>query len=204
MRNPVETRKQILDVAFMEVFAHGFQAVSVNDIIEKTTLTKGAFFHHFPTKSDLGYAIVDEVLIGLTIQKWLQPLAAYKNPVQGILKNLKEKIDTSSDEQLGLGCPLNNLVQEMSAVDPVFSAKLHTVLEFWIQGVDKHLQRAQANGYLKPDIDTRQLATFIVSVHEGGFGMSKSFKNRKPFLAIYHSLKDYLLTVSTESALQRR
>lgn len=180
----------------MEVYKHGFQAVSVNDIIKETTVTKGAFFHHFPTKNDLGYAIVDEVLTGLTIQKWIEPLAAYKNPVQGVIKNLKEKIDTSSDEQLGLGCPLNNLVQEMSTVDPVFREKLNNVLEIWIQGVEKHLKRAQTGGYLKNDIDTRQLAEFIVATHEGGFGISKSFRNRKVFLAIYNSLKDYLLSLS--------
>lgn len=196
MRNPVETRKQILDVAFWEVYKNGFQAVSVNDIIAKTTVTKGAFFHHFPTKNDLGYAIVDEVLTGLTITKWVQPLAAYKNPVQGILKNLKEKIDESSDEQLGLGCPLNNLVQEMSTVDPVFREKLNDVLELWIQGVEKQLKRAQAGGYLKSGADTRQIAQFIVATHEGGFGMSKSFKSKRIFLAIHNSLKDYLLAVN--------
>jgi TetR/AcrR family transcriptional regulator, transcriptional repressor for nem operon len=195
MRNPVETRKQILNVAFMEVYEHGFQAVSVNDIIKKTTVTKGAFFHHFPTKNDLGYAIVDEVLTGLTVSKWVQPLTAYRNPVQGILKNLKEKIDESTDEQLGLGCPLNNLVQEMSTVDPVFREKLNAVLEVWIQGVEKHLKRAQAGGYLGKEVDTRQMAEFVVATHEGGFGMSKSFKNRRVFLSIYGSLKDYLLSV---------
>jgi TetR/AcrR family transcriptional regulator, transcriptional repressor for nem operon len=195
MRNPVETRKQILNVAFMEVYEHGFQAVSVNDIIKKTTVTKGAFFHHFPTKNDLGYAIVDEVLAGLTITKWVQPLTAYKNPIQGILKNLKEKIDESTDEQLGLGCPLNNLVQEMSTVDPVFREKLNAVLEIWIQGVEKHLKRAQEGGYLSSEADTRQMAEFVVATHEGGFGMSKSFKNRRVFLSIYGSLKDYLLSV---------
>jgi TetR/AcrR family transcriptional repressor of nem operon len=196
MRNPVETRKQILDVAFTEVYMRGFQAVSVNEIINKTTVTKGAFFHHFPTKNDLGYAIVDEVLMDLTIQKWVQPLSAYKNPVQGILKNLKEKIDESSNEQLGLGCPLNNLVQEMSTVDLTFRDKLNDVLEAWIKGVEKHLKRAQLEGYLRKDANTREIAVFIVAVHEGGFGMLKSFRNKKTFQAIYDSLKDYLGAVS--------
>jgi AcrR family transcriptional regulator len=196
MRNPVETRKQILDVAFWEIYKNGFQAVSVNDIINKTTVTKGAFFHHFPTKNALGYAIVDEVLTGLTIAKWIHPLSAYKNPIQGILKNLKEKIDESTEEQLGLGCPLNNLVQEMSNIDPLFREKLNNVLELWIQGVEKHLKRAQAGGYLKADADTREIAEFIVATHEGGFGMSKSFKNKRVFLSIHNSLKEYLLAVN--------
>jgi len=177
---------------------HGFQAVSVNDIIAKTTVTKGAFFHHFPTKNDLGYTLVDETLTRMTLERWIEPLNAYKNPVQGILKNLKEKIDATNNEELGLGCPLNNLVQEMSTVDPVFREKLNDVLELWIQGVEKHLKRAQANGYLRNDIDTRQVAMFVVAAHEGGFGMSKSFKQKKVFMAIYNSLRDYLLALNTE------
>ena len=57
-RDLEKSRKEILAVAFFEVFTHGFQGVSVDDIVKKTSMTKGAFFHHFRTKLDLGYALV--------------------------------------------------------------------------------------------------------------------------------------------------
>ena len=65
IRDLLRTRGELLNAAFMEIFTNGFQGVSVDKIIAKTGLTKGAFFHQFPSKLDLGYALVDEVLHAL-------------------------------------------------------------------------------------------------------------------------------------------
>jgi TetR/AcrR family transcriptional regulator, transcriptional repressor for nem operon len=196
MRDPVKTRRHILETAFGEIYQRGFQGVSVNEIVAKTSVTKGAFFHYFPTKNDLGYAVVDEIIKELTLERWIKPLTAYKNPIQGILERLRKIIESSSEEELGLGCPLNNLIQEMSSVDPVFREKLNAVMELWISEIEKYLKKAQADGYLKKEVNPRQVAEFVVAAHEGGFGMLKSFRNKKVFWSIYHSLRGYLNSVS--------
>jgi len=195
-RNASRTRAKILEVAFMEIFTKGFQGVSVDEIVAKTGLTKGAFFHHFPTKQALGYAIVDETLLQMTFDRWIEPLEKYENPLQGIIENLKNQIDASPEAHFELGCPLNNLVQEMSTVDPVFSNKLSAVLEFWIDGIERHLKRARRNGHLKTGVKLRELAEFIVMNHEGAYGMTKSFRDRKLFRSLHASLAHYLSTVA--------
>jgi TetR/AcrR family transcriptional repressor of nem operon len=195
-RDREKTRTEILNVGFWEIYKNGFNGVSVNDIIAKTSVTKGAFFHYFPTKNDLGYAIADEILKDMIVERWIKPLAAYKNPIQGITTRLKKTIEESSEEELGLGCPLNNLIQEMSSVDPVLRKKLQTTLEVWISEIEKQLKKAQDLGYLKKSANPRQVAEFVVMTHEGGFAMSKSFRSKKMFLSIYHSLKEYLESVS--------
>lgn len=43
----------------------------MDDLVKKTTLTKGAFYHQFPTKLALGYAVVDEVLTQLILERWI-------------------------------------------------------------------------------------------------------------------------------------
>jgi len=194
-RNASRTRAKILEVAFMEIFVKGFQGVSVDDIVAKTGLTKGAFFHHFPSKQSLGYAIVDEILLQMTYDRWIEPLEKCENPLRGIIDNLKSAIDRSPDAHFELGCPLNNLVQEMSTVDPVFSNKLSAVLEFWIDGIEHHLKRARRNGHLKKGVKLRELAEFIVMAHEGAYGMTKSFRDRKLFHSLHASLERYLETV---------
>jgi AcrR family transcriptional regulator len=199
-RNPERTRAQILAVAFKEVFRHGFQGVSVNEIIAKTDLTKGAFFHHFETKQALGYALADETLKEMVLERWIRPLDHYENPLVGIPEVLKKVIDSTPEESIPLGCPLNNLVQEMSSVDPVFRDKLRAVLELWIEGVERHLRRAKKSGYLKKEVDPRRLAEFIVMNHEGAFGMTKSLRDRQVFRSLHASLKSYLETLMTEPA----
>jgi TetR/AcrR family transcriptional repressor of nem operon len=198
MRDPEKTRAEILDAAFEEVYHRGFQSSIVNEIVAKTKLTKGAFFHYFPTKNDLGYAIADEILTEMTLDRWIRPLAAYQNPVQGVINRFRKIIESTSEEVMALGCPLNNLTQEMSAVDPVFRDKLHSVLRIWIEGTENYLRKARAEGYLKKDIDPRRLAEFVVMVEEGSFAMVKNLRDRKIFWSLYESLKEYLDSVSTK------
>jgi AcrR family transcriptional regulator len=193
-RNPERTRAHILEVASREIYERGFQGVSIDQIIKKTNVTKGAFFHYFSTKSDLGYAIVDEILREMVLDRWIRPLAAYKNPVQGILKRFRILTDAMSDENLVRGCPLNNLTQEMSSVDTLFREKLKAVMTLWIDETEKYLKKAQISGYLKKTVNTRQLAEFIVATQEGSFGMVKSMADRKIYNSLYDSLRDYLLS----------
>jgi TetR/AcrR family transcriptional regulator, transcriptional repressor for nem operon len=194
-RNSAKTRAHILGVAFEEIYRHGFRGASVNSIIDKTELTKGAFFHHFPTKEVLGYAIADEILVSLVLDRWVRPLDNYENPLEGISHNFKKIIETTPEEHLSFGCPLNNLVQEMAPEDPVFSEKLNSVLEKWIEGIELNLKRAQKRGFLRSGVNLRRLAEFIVMGHEGAFGMVKMIRDRKVFFGLQVSLRDYLKTL---------
>lgn len=194
-RNPEKTRAHILEVAFREIYHHGFQGVSIDQIIKQTEVTKGAFFHHFPTKNALGYALVDEVLREMILDRWIRPLAAYKNPIQGILKRFKILCGTMKEEDLVRGCPLNNLAQEMSAVDTNFREKIRAVMTLWIDETERFLKKAQELGHLKEDVDTRQLALFIVMFEEGAFGLVKSLGDRKVFDTLYLSFRNHLLSL---------
>lgn len=195
-RDLERTKKEILDVAFMEVLTRGFQGVSVDDIVKKTSLTKGAFYHIFPTKLDLGYALVDEVISPMMMDRWIAPLEKYDNPLDGILKQMKLLIGKADPAFRKLGCPLNNLVQEMSPVDPEFHRRLQAVLNQWIDETDKHLKRAKKNGYLKSNVNTKQVAHFVVMSHEGFYGMIKGLDDPKAFDTLYDSLKTFFEAIS--------
>ena len=195
-RDLEKSRKEILSVAFMEVFTKGFQGVSIDDIVKKTSMTKGAFYHHFPTKLDFGYALVEEVISPMIIDRWITPLESYDNPLNGILKQMKTLIGDAPPAHLKLGCPLNNLVQEMSAVDKGFHKRLQTALNLWIDETEKHLKRAKSNGYLKKDVNTQQVAQFVVMAHEGFYGMLKGLDDPKAFHAMYNSLEKYFEVIS--------
>jgi len=191
-RDPEKTRAHIMEVAFREIYHHGFQGISIDQIVRKTDVTKGAFFHYFASKSDLGYAIVDEILREMILDRWIRPLAAYRNPLQGIAKRFKTLTEAMADADLVRGCPLNNLAQEMSAVDPVFRGKIKAVMTMWIDETERYLRKAQAAGFLKKSADPHQIALFVVMVQEGSFGLVKSLADRKVFDALYLSLKEYL------------
>lgn len=197
-RNPEKTRSEILQAAFSEVYRNGFRAASVNDILARTNVTKGAFFHYFPTKSDLGYALTDEVLNDMMLDRWIRPLSAYRNPVQGMARTYRKLMEETSDEDLALGCPLNNLTQEMSSVDPVFRDKLRAVLRVWIDETTKQLRRAQVGGYVRPDVDVNMAAEFMVMAEEGSAALVKNLRDRRVYQSLCEGFRLFLDSISTK------
>src|ERR687894_1019427 len=53
------TRDRILDAAQRIVLERGFAGTSVDAVLAEASVTKGGFFHHFPTKQALGLALVE-------------------------------------------------------------------------------------------------------------------------------------------------
>lgn len=198
-RDLEKTRTEILDAAFVEILRHGFQGASVDDIVARTSVTKGAFYHHFPTKLDLGYALVDEVLSPMIVQRWITPLERYANPLEGIARQMDLLIGHADPASLRTGCPLNNLVQEMSPLDAGFRRRLQAALNRWIDGVEVHLRRGQESGYVDREVDPRQAAHFIVLMHEGIFGMLKGLGDAATFHTFFASVRSYLRSIEAPS-----
>lgn len=203
-RDSAKTRAHILEVAFMEIYGRGYHAVGVREIAEKAGLTIGAFFHHFPTKNDVVYAIIEEIIHRGILERWIEPLAAYDNPTEGILNCFKTTFDSWPDEYVRLGCPLNNLTQEMTPVDASIRKRTQSVLDDWIAGTERELRRAQKNGHLRKSVDPRSAAEFIVTLQEGTFAMGKALSNRRVFDSNYRSLKIFIDSISEPEKAQVR
>ena len=63
-----ETRERILDAA-LELFAcHGYNATSVAQICLHASITKGGFYHHFPSKQALFLEMLERWLEGIDVQ----------------------------------------------------------------------------------------------------------------------------------------
>src|SRR5512141_2289849 len=108
------TREKLLQAAFNEIHLHGFQAASISNILRDTGLTKGALYHHFPTKQDLGLAVVKEVVNDQLDLMIFRRIRESERPVEALLKIIDESRHQTALEAINLGCPLNNLMQEMS------------------------------------------------------------------------------------------
>ncbi len=49
----MNTRDMILETAFQGFLEEGFEKISLNELIKRTGLTKGAFYYHFKSKDEL-------------------------------------------------------------------------------------------------------------------------------------------------------
>jgi TetR/AcrR family transcriptional regulator, transcriptional repressor for nem operon len=192
------TRQRILQGGFEEIFRRGFHGASVNAIIAHCETTKGGFFHHFATKEELGLAIVDELLSAMVRERWLNPLEQFENPLEGIVQNWKRVIADTPDAYIILGCPLNNLIQEMTHCDERFAARLKQVFSLWVDGVESQLAKAVTRGYMRKGAPLRQLAEFIVMSHEGAFATAKALNDPRVFARIQGMVHEVLGSYSTK------
>jgi AcrR family transcriptional regulator len=187
-RQPDRTRARLIEVAFGEIYRHGFQPAALDAIVERAGVTKGALYHHFPSKLELGYSVLDEVIGGFTDERWLKPIAGDGDPIDAIVASLREAAKTDFE----FGCPLNNLAQEMSTVDAEFHRRIAALYRRWESGVAGALARGQMHGLVRKDVNVDEAATFVVASIEGAYGLAKNRKDRQPLRACVEGLTRYL------------
>jgi AcrR family transcriptional regulator len=124
-RTPELTRRRLLDAALHEFSANGFQGASLSHIVETAEATKGALFHYFASKHELGYAVLDERIGPLLLKRWLEPLQDATDPLDEMERGLRRYVDEDiSSGRWLLGCPLNNLARRCRRSTPAFSSAL--------------------------------------------------------------------------------
>ena len=191
-RDPDATRQRILEAAGEEIHRRGFRNASIDQILSDTGLTKGALYHHFATKAELGYAVVDEVICSWILRRWVEPMERSRNPIDGLLGALSDLSPEEVETVCECGCPLNNLAQEMSSVDETFRQKLAQVYRRLTERMADALLRGQGAGFVARDVDCRQAAVFLAATLEGTAGAAKNARDPAVLAACRDGIVRYL------------
>ncbi|MDP1572786.1 MAG: TetR/AcrR family transcriptional regulator [Pseudomonadota bacterium] len=194
-KHPDLTRQKLLEAAFAEIYRQGFQAASITQILNDTGLTKGALYHHFPDKKSLGLAVVEEIIRPSLAAMMFEPLAETKHPLAAMQALLQARAAENDPMIVALGCPLNNLMQEMSPVDETFRLHLNGLFQDWVKVMASALKRGQRAGEVRKDIEADETAFFIVSALEGCIGMSKNSQSVAAYRGCLAQLGRYLDTL---------
>ena len=193
-----ETRAKILMAAFDEIYQRGFQAASLSNILKNTNITKGALYHHFKNKMELGYAVVDEVIHTTLSANWIEPLLDTDDPIPVIQQILLQSGDQMTEEDVRLGCPLNNLAQEMSPIDEGFRERIKAVYTEWQEAIEGACERGKLAGNIRQDADAKQLGVLFVATLEGCLGLAKSTQSLDVLMQCGHGLIEQLELLKPE------
>lgn len=192
---PENTRMRILEAAHEEIYENGFQGLRIDAILQKTQLAKGALYHYFPSKLAIGYAVVDEILLGHFMQFWQEFLKPGEDPITGLQKMFLYKAECYYSEKTFNGCPCNNLAQEMAAIDDGFKERLQNVMMTIHQSVCQSLTEGQANGFVKQDLDPNNTTLFLLSSYQGIMGTAKCMQAPEMLFQLFSTLNSYLDTL---------
>lgn len=203
-RDAESTREALLEAAFREMYLNGFRAASLEAILTSSGLTKGALYHHFGSKQRLGYAVVEERVKPLVKERYLDTFRSAPDPIEG-LKRMGARMQQELEKKgvLLMGCPVNNLVTEMSGVDEGFRSRLAKILEEWMATIAEGLRLGQASGLVREDVDPEAVATFYVASYQGACGFAKNAHDITPFEACRKGLDDHLESLRPEGQLTR-
>ncbi len=198
-KNPSQTKQSLLTAAFREVYRKGFQSASMAQILEQTAVTKGALYYHFQDKRALGLAVLRDLIRAAVDQTFLEPLRRSKNPVDGLVRSITHACEGLSDDEIALGCPLNNLALEMSPVDEAFRHVIEGIYDQWRGEIAQALRRGQADRLVRRDVDPDGTAAFIVAALAGCRSMAKNTQSRDMLRACARQLCRYLETLKVQS-----
>ncbi len=190
-----DTRTQILECNYRVVRLNGFQGMRADKAITELGITKGALYHYFSNKFELGYAIVDEIIAPDYKNAWRHFEYADQHHLDALIATLEVHKQRASDDEIRLGCPLNNLIQEMTALDEGFKTRLQDIVGEMHASLTAGLRNGQLAGGITSVVDPSQTAWFILSCVEGSYGMAKSTQSLAVFKASIDQLIMYLHTL---------
>lgn len=189
-RDPDATRARLLEAAFAEMHEQGFRSASLGRILERAGVTKGALYHHFRNKEELGYAVIDELVWPEIEADWQAVLAGEGHVIDRLAAIVQAEMNADR-HWVACGCPVNNLVQEMSSVDEGFRVRLERIQTRWREVIHHALDDGQAKGEIRADVNTERAANFMVAAFEGCAGLAKCAQDPALFDDCLLALRDY-------------
>ena len=150
----LETKQKIFSTALALFDEKGYDNVTINDICHQIGLTKGAFYHHFDSKSDI--LIMKYKFNENTLLKYYHSISTDK-PLQKLKKVINRFIDY----------PRITSLEEMKSS---FKVQIDSHYQAFVGGASavqknilmKIILEGQASGDIRDDMPTELLADIII------------------------------------------
>ncbi|MFJ6517958.1 AcrR family transcriptional regulator [Streptomyces filamentosus] len=177
------TRALVLRKA-AEVFAErGYRETSVKDVAELTGMTKGAVYHHFPSKEALAVALVEE-----HYARWPKILEDVSGrgltPLETALEVMNRVVDAFGNDSVTLaGARLQN---ERASIN----VQLPVPYVGWIEVMTGLFEEAERAGELREGMVPEHLARLIVAAFFGTQHVSATLTDRADLQERWRELRE--------------
>jgi TetR/AcrR family transcriptional repressor of nem operon len=193
-RDGKPTRDKILVESKALVFENGFSGTSIDQILERTGITKGAFFYHFKTKNLLAKALIEEFAkedISHMNEALEKTERLEGDPLDRLLRFIQEFIDMMSNLKEPLGCLYASYTYEPSQFDQDILNHISETLLAWRTTMEQLLKDVLEEYDIKGDVDIRSLADHTVVIFEGAYVVSKALNEPNTTAEQLKHLKNY-------------
>ncbi|MET3879937.1 TetR/AcrR family transcriptional regulator [Chitinophaga sp. OAE865] len=194
MKKAAATRLNILQKAFELIYVKGYQTTSIDEILATTQVTKGAFYHHFKSKDEMGVAIINELLKPNFRNTFITPLQQGGNPLDDIYAMMYSILMENEFLKVEYGCPASNFTQEM-AWNKDFNKALNDLAAQWEQAIVDTIENGKKKKLVKNTVSGKEVAIFIMSGYWGIRNLGKLENSKAVYLIYLKQLQSYLKTL---------
>lgn len=177
-RDGKPTRDKILAESRDLVLKNGFSGTSIDNIIEKTGITKGAFFYHFKTKNILAKSLIEE--FAREDISYMDEALKKTEPLKGdalnrLLQFVQEFIDMFEDlAEPPPGCLYASYLSESDRFDNEIMEFISSTFLLWRTTFEVLIKNVLEENDTKIDVDIASLADMLVVIFEGSYVVSKA------------------------------
>ena len=182
MRKGERTRSKIMDIAETAILAKGFEATSIEEIIEEAEITKSGFFYHFRDKNALAIALLRRYIDreeALFDDLFGRAADLHEDPLHAFLIGLKLFAEMMGDlPTIHPGC----LIAVYCYNERLYSGDIRSLSQesalAWRARFKEILEEIATKYPSKDDVDLDTLADMVSSTFEGGIAMSKILRDQ--------------------------
>ena len=176
-RTATPTRERILDVATDMALDRGFAAASLDEVLGRSGVTKGAFYHYFGSKAELGRAILDRYATAdlETLDRlWTQAEQLSRDPLQqllvfvGLFANLDE---LATDDP---GCLYATFIYERQLGVDGAGALIEASVRAWRDRFRAKLDEVVDRYPPRIDVDLDALSDLMFTTSEGAYIVARA------------------------------
>ncbi|AEV33474.1 transcriptional regulator [Owenweeksia hongkongensis DSM 17368] len=169
------TRQTILNESFKLFYEKGFKTTSVDKIMKATNLSKGAFYHHYKNKRELGLAVISLKVQKRVFDGMITPLYKSGDAVDILKSTFLDRLKSFPIYDKQHGCPMNNFINEIGDMEIAYQAALKKIIEEWKAALIQLIERGKSEGSIKSNVHSQAAAVYLISAFEGIRGIRKLY-----------------------------
>jgi TetR/AcrR family transcriptional regulator, transcriptional repressor for nem operon len=167
----INTRDHILNVSFNLFLQKSFKEVTLKEIVEKTGMSKGAFYHYFESKEQLYLEIINNAISSVVeVYKKLKRESLYQfyHDYLTTINNISQLFpQNNNDNKEGLELNIYYLFFDGIKLFPHFQEKLHESMQAELNAWIEIVHIARDTGEIKSVMSDNQIARMFVYSADG-------------------------------------
>ena len=185
-------RLALLTAAHKLVRRQGWAATSVDELCAEAGVTKGAFFHHFTSKEELGIAAARHWTDFTAPLFANAPYHQLQDPLDRLYGYLDFRAALTEGPLEAFTCFAGTTLQEVFATSPQMRSACGASITDHAARVAEDFTAALQLYRPQVPCTAESLALYTQTVLQGGFVLSKAVGDRTPLLDAIAHLKTYL------------